>query len=494
MCSRSTREADIRDDLRQTRRTRGAARTCPDPAKSTRGERPGALLLGTAVVLFLIASGCSLVEDHSAPGNVLLITIDTLRADHVGHYGYERSTTPVLDEFFASGRSYRNAYATASYTPPSVVSMLSGRLPPEHGVFHFFQLVDEDLQLICDLLPAHYETAAFVSNAILTRDAIGIDRCFDFYDDYVDEIEGSVRRIWERSARRTTEAAIRWLRSGREPDRNIFLWVHYIDPHGPYSAPPEASVSFDHEGERPVDRSRIPLYVRESTDDALDYIDRYDEEIAYADAEVGRLLAAWKQISEGDRDLVIFTADHGESLVDRDVYFEHGFHVFEELIRIPFSIRGPGVEVAAADEVVSLVDVLPTILAFVGAEAPEALPGTNLLAKEPPASDRMVYAESPRWSAVVQGRRKWIAKIEGQRNIAKGQVYDLESDPREERPAPWDLEDPGPVWLAELATGDRRNRPGGAKWRKGVIPTRPRIAPRVSEDQLERLRGLGYVE
>jgi len=196
----------------------------------TRLRGAGRVALG--VVMALVAGSCLGCTPRAEPGNVLLISVDTLRADHVGAYGYQRATTPNLDRIFAAGVVYENAYSTASYTPPSVASMLTGLLPTAHGVFHFYQLIDEDIAQVCDLLPEIYQSAAVVSNSILTREAFGAGDCFDAFDDYVDEIEGTGRKVWERGARRTTDAAIRWLTVERDPDRKTFLWVHYIDPHG----------------------------------------------------------------------------------------------------------------------------------------------------------------------------------------------------------------------------------------------------------------------
>ena len=446
---------------------------------------------GLLALLWVVGCG------SEPPGNVLLVTVDTLRADHVGTYGYERSTTPNVDRFFREGRVYARTYATSSFTPPSVVTILSGHLPKDHGVRRFLDLFDRRVPLVCDLLGESFETAAFVSNAVLSRESLGIADCFDHYDDYVDEREGPVRKVYERNAARTTDAALAWLDGRAGTTRRLLVWVHYIDPHGPYEAPGDADVDFRHEGTQAFDRRRMPLYADLGTDDALEVIDRYDEEIAYTDREIGRLLEGWQARSGGGRDLVIFTADHGESLVERKKkVFDHGFHVWEEQLRVPLLLRAPGVEAGTTDAPASLVDVLPTILGFAGVPAPPGLPGVDLLAGEPPA-ERMLYAEAPEWAAVVRGSRKWVARYpKGRRPARTLERYDLARDPGETDPKPWDRRDPATRWMRELERSDPRRRGEGAEARApgGRMIRQPKVAPGATEEQLEQLRGLGYVE
>ncbi|GAG03132.1 unnamed protein product, partial [marine sediment metagenome] len=263
---------------------------------------------------------------------------------HLGLYGYERNTSPEIDRWFADAAIFERAYTTNAHTPPSVVSILTGQLPQEHGVRLFYQLLPEGVLLIPDRLPGSYQTAAFVSNVVLTEEALGIANRFDHFDDRVDEKE-PLRSVYERNARRTTNAVLLWLAEHRDAERPLFLWVHYIDPHGPYRAPSGAAGSFQHEGRLPVENKRILNYQREKgVEDALDYVDRYDEEIAYVDAQIGRLLDGYAQRHDSAAALVIFSADHGESMIEHERWFTHGYQVYEEIIRIPLMIRGPGLE------------------------------------------------------------------------------------------------------------------------------------------------------
>ena len=278
------------------------------------------------------------------PGDILLITIDTLRADHVGLYGYERDTTPNLDRWFESAAIFERAYSTEASTSPSITSILTGKLPQEHGVRLFFQLLPAGLELVTDRLPDAYQTAAIVSNMVLTDEAIGLGSHFDHYDDRVDQRE-SKRRIFERNARGTTDAALAWLAAERDPRRPMFLWVHYVDPHGPYRPPEDWDVRFTHEGSHPIGDQYIPPYGRiEGVDDALAYVDLYDAEIAYTDFHVDRLLEGYARNHDVESALIVLTSDHGESMMEHERWFAHTYHVYEEIACVPLMVRGPGVE------------------------------------------------------------------------------------------------------------------------------------------------------
>ena len=281
--------------------------------------------------------------DPVAGPNVLLICIDTLRADHMSLYGYHRRTTPGIDEFSTRCRVFDRAYASAPFTAPSVVSMLTGLYPYRHGVRLLWQRVEKDSITVADhLRRAGYQTAAVVSNLAVSDRACGLGARFDHYDDQVDEPEPHRPFMLERRAQRTTDAAIVWLTKQRSGDRPFFLWVHYIDPHGPYRPPRGAPRDFVHDAPQPVDPERIAPYVSEpGVTDGLDYVDRYDEEIAYADREVRRLLDAMADLGLADDALTILTADHGEQMMDGpSQFFCHGFDVREAVIHIPLLIRG----------------------------------------------------------------------------------------------------------------------------------------------------------
>lgn len=451
----------------------------------------------------LLVTGCltwvSCARSTRKP-DILLITIDTLRPDHMSLYGYERKTTRNLDQWFAGGLRFETSYSTDANTPPSVVSILTGYYPQDHGVRLFYQLLPESNTLITDLLPEEYQTAAVVSNIVLTEEAMGLSKYFDHYDDFVDEKE-AYRYIYERSAERTTDAALVWLLEERDTDRPLFLWVHYIDPHGPYHPPSDWTFSFTHEGTASIDSATIrPYQVEPGVTDGLVYVDRYDEEIAYMDSEVGRLLDGYAKTADVDDAFIIFTSDHGESMMEHEVWFTHGYQVYEEIIRVPLMIRGPGVPQGVRKEPVSGIDLFPTILGLVNVAPPSYLPGMDLLQPEMIDMNRILFAEAAhsKWQVrgVFQSGRKWIARVpKGTRDVTGVRYYDLSKDPLELDPDIWpDDETYALDLLLELIDTDPD--PGGEPiaMKQGIRLGAPKVAPRADAEALEKLRSLGYVK
>ena len=458
-------------------------------------------------------------EVPSASGsNILLITVDTLRPDHLGLYGYERQTSPHIDDWFGNDEVYESAYSTEANTTPSMVSLLTGMLPQDHGVRLLYQRISPKVVAVSDFLRrAGYEMAAAVSNLVLTGEASGLDTRFDYYDDNVDEPEPK-NSVYERRASRTTDAAIEWLTAHRSSGRPHLLWVHYIDPHGPYLPPDDRPTEFSHVGERPlgVDITRVSAYQLDPTvTDAMEYVDRYDEEIAYTDREVGRLLAAYSDMGLSDGALMIFTADHGESMLNHEQWFAHDYHVYEEIIRIPLMIRRPeenrkSVRIATP---VSHADLFPTMLREAGLPLPDTY-GQPLPLQDHDAG-RDIFAEAStgfgQWRALIRGRRKWVAHYELVRTLADRALFrvanvqpflsvkegvtlyfDLAEDPSELEGTPWPTRD-GARALTTLIQADPD--PAGFPYylTRGERLDSPKVAPSADEAALEKLRSLGYV-
>jgi arylsulfatase A-like enzyme len=275
--------------------------------------------------------------------------------------------------------------------------------------------------------------------------------------------------------------------------------VHYIDPHAPYRPPEDAPASFSHKGRVPMELQRIQRFQHEpGLDDALAYVDRYDEEIAYVDAEVGRLLDGLAAHHEFDSALVILTADHGESMIERERWFAHGYQVYEEIIRVPLLIRGPGVKAGRRAGPVSLIDLAPTVLRFVGSSTVGSLPGVSL--QRAPASNdgRIVFAEggsdNTLLRAAIQGDRKWVVRVQGgERTPDRRVAFDLGTDPDEQAPLTWS-DEPAAQVLLEITQNDPD--PGGrpAHLQRGVRIDAPKVDPRADANALERLRALGYTD
>lgn len=468
-----------------------------------------AAVLPVALLLVTLSLGaCSEAPPPPEPParNLILVTVDTLRPDHMSLFGYERATTPELERWFADDVAavYERSYSTEAATAPSVVSVLSGLHPQDHRVRLLQQLVPESTAIVTDMLPETYETAAFVSNAVLSNEAIGIGDRFDHYDDFVDQAEPN-RPVYERNARRTTDAVLDWMTRRDDTERPVFLWVHYIDPHGPYlpPEPPEWERRYTHPEPETIDTLRVPLYSRiDGVTDGLDYVDRYDEEITYTDREIGRLLEGLDAELNGglDEALVVFTADHGEAMMDHESWFTHGYHVYEEIVRVPMMVRGvrAGVVPGRTASPVSGVDVVPTLLGAAGVQPPSNVKGADLRRSNLMQAHRVVMIEASdnyrQVRGLVRGSHKILAGVSPEGEITGWGLIDLDADPDEIEWAPLVTGERLRATLQEMIRRDPD--PGGlpSKYAEGVKLTGPKVAPGVEGAQLDRLRKLGYVE
>jgi arylsulfatase len=458
-----------------------------------------------ALAGLVLAGACG---GKPAPPAVLLVSIDTLRPDHLGIYGYERDTSPNIDRFFAEAAVYRRAYATGSRTPPSVASMLTGRDPAGHRVRLFYQKLPRRIAAIPDLLPPGFQTAGFVGNAVVADDAMGLADRFDYFEDEVDRPALYTNNV-ERSADGLTDAALRWLREERDPARPFFLWVHYMDPHSPY-LPPESwrLRGYEHAEPHLVDPERLAKnnIQREEAEageqvDALISRDAYDEEIAFTDHHIGRLLAAFDAASSRESSLALLTADHGESMLEHQIYFVHGYQVYDEMVRIPLLVRAAGVEAGPRKRLVSLIDVLPTVLGHAQVVTPPELPGRDLRPRGGD-SERRVFAETTyldaQWRAAWQGDDKWVLEVaihDGR--LEQGYHYDLAHDPGELAPSKWSPGTPPSQAAHELSERARRDPdPAGIPNEKRANPHwgAPNAVGNLLREQLEKLRALGYVD
>jgi len=467
------------------------------------------LVLLAAALAVAILTGCS-----KDPPNVLFITVDALRADHMSIYGYPRKTSPHLDKFFANGTVYERAYCTETNTGPSVASFLSGMLPQDTGVRLLFQKVPPDLKLVSDYLSEKgYQTGAIVSNMVLIALASGLDEHFEYFDDYIDEKEPH-REVFERNARGTTEAGLIWLSKAHVSKQPYFLWLHYQDTHGPYHPPKDKPVTFTHPEPLPIEVEKIPDYTREYRavrrrsgrkldengniiddrveNDGLFYVDRYDEELAYADFHIDRLLKAFEEKGLLDNTLVIFSADHGESMMEHEEWFTHGYHVYEEIAHVPLLIRYPGQKKGKRVHTrVSLVDVMPTILDAAGIALPADLRGEPLTK---PFGMRPVYSQGMQWRSMIFDNKKWLIAYGPDQEVPEREyVYDLLADPGETTRLEW-INSMRAEAFYLLIAGDRD--PGGIpeEYAKGMGINAPRVRPGLDEKTLRRLKSLGYVE
>ena len=402
----------------------------PSFERRRRMPRPGAIAALTAVAsvsaIVLLTTGCGPGASPKATLdelrgdrklNVLLVTLDTTRADRIGVYGFDEVDTPVIDGLAARGVTFMRAYASTPLTLPSHTSLFTGTHPPYHGVRdNGAHIAAEELQTLAESFQeAGYRTGAFVGAFVLDSRwglAQGFDRYFDDFE--LPKQRSIFLSRLQRSGSEVIDTALAW--AGEDDTTPFFMWVHLYDPHSPYD-PPEPF------------RSR--------------YADRpYVGEIAWTDSLVGRLTSWLDDSVRSDETYVVVAADHGESLGEHGEN-EHGLLLYESAIRVPLIIATPfdkpqGIQ---RHELVSLIDVMPTVLELTGLEIPEEVHGRSLVplftndAEVEGGTDERVYVETfyPRlhfgWSelqAILEPTHKLIISPEPE-------LYDLVQDPEEQQ-------------------------------------------------------------
>jgi arylsulfatase A-like enzyme len=419
--------------------------------------------------------------------NILLITVDTLRADHLSGYGYERPTSPNIDRLMNGGVRFTKARTVVPLTCPALSSMFTTAYPHVHGSTRNGIPIRAGMSSFPKLL-AHngYATAAFVSNWALQDRLCGLAEHFEQWEEVL------VRRQWvfskrEADARDVTTEAVAWLEGYvDEPGAGPFLlWVHYMDPHSPYV----------------LKREFLEQLGIGDTKGFFSLHNRYDTEIAYVDHNIGRLLERAGELLDLRNTLILFTSDHGESLGDHG-YWGHGKHVYENGLQIPLSVTWQGrIEPGQIDAPALITDVAPTLLTLAGFPIPDSYEGLDWTAvfrgdaAEP--LDRVTYHQAHRGTVqptedATNLRRKGlleVGRIEKNRKevivVRKDwrRVFDLVEDrdehdslvPTDSSPTPELM-----AWLEEVRS-----------WlsRSDELPP-----PGLEEEDVERLRSLGYVD
>ena len=409
----------------------------------------------SALLALLALTGCG---NTAPPPNILLITLDTTRADRLGSYGYNAAETPALDALAESGVRFDRARAQVPLTLPSHVSLLTGTYPRVNGVHVNAEtrLGDDVPTLAEELKGRGYRTAAFVSSFVL--DAVfGLDRGFELYDDEMGVREQSDSFDAERKADRVVDAALAWL--NQESKKPTFAWVHFYDPHTPYEPPAKF---------------------------ARRLADPYDGEIAFVDEQVARLVLWLEESGERDNTLIVVAGDHGEALGEH-AETEHGLFVYDSTIRVPMILswpeRLPAATVVATD--VQLLDLYPTILELAGAPSVGSSDGASLvdllLGKQ--SAPRVVYGAS-RYGEIGYGWAPLRFVIhDGWKYIEapRPELYDLGGDPHE-------------------TTNLAHEQPGKTtELRDRLYELEAGLVPRDSEDveldpeALAKIESLGYV-
>jgi arylsulfatase A-like enzyme len=455
-----------------------------------------------ALVMQLSALGCGSAPSSSPNPNVILITLDTTRADHLGVYGYERNISPQIDQFAQDAVTYDRAWATGAWTLPTHASMLTGRLVSNHGarfaisdsnvalsaVFegdffakHKASRLPEDEVTLAELLSERgYATAAFGGGPWLAP-PFGLMQGYQLADTEVTSVEG-------RSAADLTDRMIAWL--GSVPaDQPIHALINFFDPHSPYDPPP----GFDD-----LPGARIPL-IQEQDQIFINagarlgkvqrtaVIDRYDGEIRYMDFHLGRLLAALRDAGRYEDSFIIVVGDHGE-LFGEHGFMGHGRWLYEGVLRVPLIVHHPGGPGAGTREsaLVSQVDLLPMIAAKIDLPLPQTIDGlpigtrTRVLAeafRDPFSVNHLGKRYDRDLRALVQWPHKLIRSDTG-----RSDVYDLDRDPLERL----ELQQPR---LASALEGSLQAEVGRLEARSESTPPTG-----VGSELQENLRRLGYIE
>lgn len=421
------------------------------------------------VVVGLCVAGCS-----PPPPDLLLVTIDTLRADHCSAYGYEVTTTPFLDELASQGVRFARAYAASATTGPSHAALFTSIYPRSLGVMKNGQELGGGFVTLAELMADDgFATAAFVSS-FPVRARFGFGQGFEYFDDDFTP-EGASRNPGvtmrlDRRAEVTATRVVEWLARRGDDRRPLFAWVHFVDPHYPYHANDPLELGWP---------AQTPRHVR-----------GYDSEVSRSDTALARVVTAFRESASRDA-LVIVTSDHGEGLGDHAWAF-HGINLYEEAVRVPLVISWPGRIDAGRVEssVVSLLDLAPTVTKLLGVRTPPEFEGRAILPEAGPETavylQRRYYRNpvvrgqpvaGPR-TAIVLGKWKYVSTPQQQ----SFELYDLDADAGELHNLALNGH-PGVAKLAGLLS----------RWEKSHPPLQPLPVANAGEDQ-RALRALGYVD
>lgn len=366
--------------------------------------------------------------------NIVFISIDSLRADHLSSYGYPQKTSPNLDRLTDEGVVFSNAFSVTSWTLPAHTSMLTSLYPLSHGVVIDEESLDENRTTLAEVLKGEgYATAAFVSGPYLNSH-FGLNQGFDMYDDFTAGNARFGEELQQITSPKLNQAIQTWLRENYQ--KKFFLFLHYFDVHYDYIPPAPYDTIFDPDYKGTINGRLFGDNPRIKPDmeprDLRHVIALYDGEIAFTDEYIGKLLSALKELGLYDKTLIVLTADHG------DEFFEHGRKghrksLYDEVLRVPLIIKFPLMWKAGEkrSDIVSIVDIMPTILTYLGAEPPEEVQGRNLLrllTGEQRWDDSVVYADL--MYNQVAARSKSL-KLDHRLSFPKAEFYDLVKDPEE---------------------------------------------------------------
>ncbi|MBN1354672.1 sulfatase [bacterium] len=393
--------------------------------------------------------GCRVFNEPEPAVDLLLITIDTLRQDHLGCYGFPMPVTPEIDSLSKRHRLYSRCMSSATYTNPAHASLLTGRYPSHHGVRSNFKRIRDEAILIQEIFRTHgYQTAAFISGAPLKAGICGLNRGFSHYDDTLTQTQKKLspcplesasdgdRNLQNklvlpeyefniRDGESTLRAVTDWLKTV-DQDTPIFLWVHFYDPHGPYAPDKEIDRCFYIPDSPCDDNLKIPDTVLippyQKVDGVTDidwYHAMYCGEIKYVDRCTGTLMRTLTGCRIHPLVSVI-TADHGEDFGEHDLYFDHGSNVYEPSLAIPLLFCGKNAEwtVGISSELVHIIDIFPSVISTMGFEN-MPVDGVDFLHPGPGVgnNNRFLYAETKPQFPNQRSKRVFCVRTEDYKYI-----------------------------------------------------------------------------
>jgi len=456
-------------------------------------------LLRRTVCGLVVAFGVLACGGEAQPGarplNLIVVLVDTLRVDHLGHYGYARATSPRLDSLAEDSVVFLHHTAQASRTGPSVATLFTGLHARSHGVVnplsHFDAkgTLDPSRLTLAEILSgAGYRCAGFTANPNVSE-RFGFAQGFESYQLF----------RWEK-AEVVSRAALAWIRdftAEAEPRPPFCLYLHYIDPHSPYEAPPAFVARFaspEYRGRITGSHRQLDEVVAGSLqldrDDLDQLIALYDAEIRYLDSQLGILLTALEEQGLLDESLIVFLSDHGEEFLDHGSAL-HGYTLYEEQLRIPLMIRHPELPARRISRLSRQVDVLPTVLDLLGIPIPEVVQGASLagaMRGEETLDDeveRPVFAEASLRAVKTvaldsYARGDWKL-IDTRVPALRRQLFNLREDPRERH----DRFASEPEVAARMTSEMQRFR--------DALPVGHSEAVPLSEEEIRELRSLGYL-
>lgn len=433
--------------------------------------------------LILILMGFASVIWAQEKPNIVLITIDTLRADHLGAYGYSRNTSPNIDALLRKGIRFTNARTVEPLTAPALASMVTGIYPHQHGASRNGLPLFPNLLSFSKLYKLKgYRTGAFVANWTLRNKLTGLGEHFETYEEVLTRKRWLGLFLSESDGSDVTEGALDWLEK-RKRNQPFLLWVHYVEPHAPYR--------FQKDFAKQVG---IPQ------ESSASKIDRYDTEIAFVDHSIGQFLKGLKRFSQDKNTIIVFASDHGESLGEHN-YWGHGRHLYETNLHIPMGIiwegnLTPGIQDAPA----TLMDVPSTLLGLTSFPVPPGFEGMDwspiLQGQAVAPMDRMTFYQAHKGAVqtktgIERGRQKGLLELailqNGQKEILQVRnltrlLFQLETDPSEIKnlaPDGSTLSNPLQKWALEVE--------------KGLNLAMERQTE-LNQTDVEMLRSLGYID